>query len=165
MRSTDDFERRWLAKLRAAEVKDEGDQVDFILWTKARSAPGAASGISSATGLAKVALLALEEAGDRPSAAGLTNMEKALAVGEAGEEEQQCSNAVVAYNLIWGRDPTSAEEAAWGRQKASHGSREGGKIDLTADEKYGKLQKASELIGRVTWRRALNSASQVMFEE
>ena len=49
----------------------------------------------------------MEEAGDRPSAAGLTNMEKALAVGEAGEEEQQCCNAVVAYNLIWGRDPTS----------------------------------------------------------
>ena len=127
-RGTEDFERRWLAKLRAATVADEGDQVDFLLWCKARSVPGGSGAASAASGLAKVALLALEEAGDRPSAAGLVNMEKALAIGEAGEEGEQCCNAVVAYNLVWGRDPTSAEEAAWGRQKASLGSREGGKI-------------------------------------
>ena len=48
-------------------------------------------------------LLALEEAGDRPSVAGLSNMERALAIGEAGEEEAQCCNAVVAYNIIWVR--------------------------------------------------------------
>ena len=39
LRGHEDFERRWLAKLRAALVADEGDQVDFLLWTKARSAP------------------------------------------------------------------------------------------------------------------------------
>ena len=100
LRGSEDFERRWLAKLRAAKVADEGDQVDFLLWTKARSAPAAGGGAATATGLAKVALLALEEAGDRPSVAGLSNMEKALAVGEAGEEEAQCCNAIVAYNLI-----------------------------------------------------------------
>ena len=64
LRGTEDFERRWLAKLRAAGVADEGDQVDFILWTKARAAPGSAGGAATATGLAKVALLALEAAGD-----------------------------------------------------------------------------------------------------
>ena len=165
LRASDDFERRWLAKLRSAGVADEGDQVDFMLWTKARSAPGGSRGAATATGLAKVALLALEEAGDRPSVAGLTNMEKALAIGEAGEEEAQCSNATVAYNLIWGRDPTAAEAEAWDRKKASFGSREGGRIDLIADEKYGKLQKSSELIGRITLRRALKSATSAMFEE
>ena len=159
VRGSEDFERRWMAKLRSASIMDEGDQVDFVLWTKARSVPGGPGAASAATGLAKMALVALEEAGDRPSAAGLINLEKALAVGEAGEEEDQCCNAVVAYNLLWGRDPSAAEEAAWGRQKASLGNREGGKIDLTADEKYGKLQKTSELIGRVTLRRALKSAS------
>ena len=151
--------------MRAATVTDEGDQIDFLLWCKARSVPGGSGAASAASGLAKVALLALEEAGDRPSAAGLVNMEKALAIGEAGEESEQCCNAVVAYNLVWGRDPTSAEEAAWGRQKASLGSREGGKIDLTADEKYGKMQKSSELIGRVTLRRALRAGCSSMFED
>ena len=42
--SVEDFERRWLAKLRAATIADEGDQVDFILWTKARSAPSGGRG-------------------------------------------------------------------------------------------------------------------------
>jgi len=165
LRGTEDFERRWLAKLRAAGVTDEGDQVDFLLWTKARAAPSSAGGAATATGLARVALLALEAAGDRPSVAGLTNMERALAVGEAGEEEQQCCNSVVAYNLIWGRDPTASETDTWDRQKASLGSRDGGRIDLTSDEKYGKLQKSSELIGRVTLRRALRSSTQHMFED
>ena len=35
LRGTEYFERRWLAKLRAAGVTDEGDQVDFLLWTVA----------------------------------------------------------------------------------------------------------------------------------
>ena len=89
LRGHEDYERRWLAKLRSATVMDEGDQIDFLLWTKARSAPSSAGGGATASGLAKVALLALEEAGDRPSVAGLSNMEKALAQGEAGEEEEQ----------------------------------------------------------------------------
>ena len=49
LRGTEDFERRWLAKLRAAGVADEGDQVDFLLWTKARAAPGSAGGAATAT--------------------------------------------------------------------------------------------------------------------
>ena len=77
--SVDDFERRWLAKLRSATITDEGDQVDFILWTKARTAPSSARG-AEAKGLAKVALIALEEAGERPSAAALSNLEKAQRV-------------------------------------------------------------------------------------
>ena len=31
LRGTDEFERRWLAKLRAATVADEGDPIDFLL--------------------------------------------------------------------------------------------------------------------------------------
>ena len=144
LRGQDDFERRWLAKLRSASVLDEGDQVDFLLWTKARSAPSSAGGTSTASGLAKVALLALESAGDRPSVAGLASMERALQLGEAGEEEAQCSNAIVAYNLVWGRDPTSGDADTWDRQKAALGNRKGGKIDLTSDE---KLWQTSEIFG------------------
>ena len=82
--------------------------------------------------------------------AALSNLEKALSLGEAGDEESQCQCAQVAFLLVWGRDPTPTEEVEWDRQFSSLGGREGGRIDITSDEKYGKLQKSSELIGRIT---------------
>ena len=144
---------------------DQGDIEDFLLWMDARSAPVGAGGAGAASGLAKVALVALESVGDRPSAAGMTALEKSLALGEAGDEESQCQCALVAFLLIWGRDPTPSEEIEWDRQKASLGDRRGGRIDITSDEKYGKLQKSSELVGRITLRRALRAADQHMFDE
>ena len=161
----EDHVRRWRARLSAAKVTDEGDIEDFLLWMEARSAPVGSGGAGAAAGLAKVALVALEAAGDRPSAAGLISLEKALALGEAGEEEAQCQNAQVAFLLVWGRDATPQEEVEWERQHATFGGRAGGKIDITSDEKYGKLQKSSELVGRVTLRRALLAANGDMFEE
>ena len=163
--SKSDHERRWRAKLLAAGITDAGDVEDFLLWMDARSAPSGSGGAGTASGLAKVALVALEAAGERPSAAALINLEKALALGEAGDEESQCQCAQVAFLLVWGRDPTPVEEAEWERQFASFGGREGGRIDITSDEKYGKLQKSSELVGRITLRRALRSADQRMFDE
>ena len=160
-----DHERRWRARLTAAGVADAGDCEDFLLWMDARSAPVGSGGAGAASGLAKVALVALEAAGDRPSAAGMTSLEKALALGESGDEEAQCCCALVAFLLIWGRDPFPNEEVEWDRQHASLGGRPGGKIDITSDEKYGKLQKSSELVGRITLRRALRSADHHMFEE
>ena len=152
-------ERRWRARLSAAGVTDAGDVEDFLLWCAARSAPAAAGGTGDAAGLAKMALLALEAAGDRPSVAGITNLEKVLREGEAGEEDEQCVNATVAYILIWGRDPTATEKSSWEASKASVGNRPGAKIDITSDEKYGKMQKASEATGRSTLRRALKSST------
>ena len=159
-----DHERRWRAKLLAAGITDAGDVEDFLLWMDARSAPAGAGGAGVASGLAKVALVALEAAGEKPSAAAMSSLEKALALGESGDEEGKCQCAQVAFLLVWGRDPTPAEEVEWDRQFASFGGREGGRIDITSDEKYGKLQKSSELVGRITLRRALKSADQRMFD-
>ena len=97
-------ERRWRARLLAAAVTDAGDSEDFLLWMEARAAPVGSGGAGSASGLAKVALVALEAAGDRPSVRGLVELEKALALGEAGDEEAQCQCALVAFLLIWGRE-------------------------------------------------------------
>ena len=102
-----DHERRWRARLVAAGVADQGDIEDFLLWMDARSAPVGAGGAGAASGLAKVALVALESVGDRPSAAGMTALEKSLALGEAGDEESQCQCALVAFLLIWGSSSTS----------------------------------------------------------
>ena len=157
--------RRWRAKLSAAGVVDLGDQEDFIQWAQARSAPAGSGGSGTASVLAKAALLALEESGDRPSVAGITNLERALVAGEAGDEDSQCCNAIVAYNLLWGRDPTPHEEEAWLRQKATLGGRLDGRIDITTDEKYGKMCKSADSVGRVTLRRALKSATPIMFED
>ena len=59
-----DHERRWRAKLAAAGITDGGDVEDFLLWMDARSAPAGAGGAGVASGLAKVALVALEAAGE-----------------------------------------------------------------------------------------------------
>ena len=158
-------ERRWRARLTAASVTDAGDAEDFLLWMEARAAPTGSGGAGSASGLAKVALVALEAAGDRPSVRGLVELEKALALGEAGDEDSQCCCAVVAFLLLWGRGPTPQEELEWDRQHSLLAGRRGGKIDILSDEKYGKLQKSSELVGRVTLKRALKSADSNMFEE
>ena len=40
-----------------------------------------------------------------------------------------------------------------------------GRIDITTDEKYGKMCKSAESVGRITLRRALKSATPVMFED
>ena len=40
----DVHERRWRARLEAADVKDPGDVVDFLIWCQSRSAPAGAGG-------------------------------------------------------------------------------------------------------------------------
>jgi hypothetical protein len=145
----------WLDIAKSAGIGEERDQKRIVNWLEKRFAgPGG----TKAVGVAAKALETLDAHGVALSAAIISDLEKALASGEAGDALAQCTSCLTVALLYTGSPYSPADEEEWQRLKAALPVGSNGTIDITAFDSYTKLHKSN----RITLERALRSG--VLFE-
>ena len=109
------WEDEWRALLASAKpASDALDRKQLILWLRSRGAP--LSGAAVGSGLALVALDALASFGVTVSdPAAVSGLESALSSKEAGDEQQQCEDALTAYLILTNTLPTDEQSSEWDR--------------------------------------------------
>ena len=151
----EDWRDTWETALDDAGVAGALDRKLFLRWARARSEGGGGAVHESAQ--AKKALDVLDAAGLAVSAELRADMENALAMGEAGNEKEQCCCPLAVFILHLGRAPTQEETDWWVEQYNALGGREGGRIDITKLQSYVKGHHKTPATS-LTLERALGEA-------
>ena len=123
---------------------------------RARAGPQKAAADGVMAGPARRAIESLESSGVSIPAAAKLELEKKMRIGEAGEEERQCSCALTVFILYLGVPPTVPETHEWDQSYKVVGGSAGGKIDITKFASYIKLHNKTTEIA-MTLERALKS--------
>ena len=124
-------------------IKSAADIKRFMLWLHARdrgSAGGMGAYVNDQT---RRALDVLDSHGLSVSRDVKSDLEQALAAGNAGTEREQCCNALSVHILYLGRAPDASEEAWWLDQYNRLGGRVGGKVEITKSPTYQKAHAKS----------------------
>ena len=148
-----DWVRRWSARLHAAGIVDEGDEMDFILWLRARQAPKA-SGFVAANQV-QIVLEALESNGVVVPVAAAAAAQLQYAASENASEQDQCTGAKCAYLILFSKAPSAKQAFEYDEQKASLGS--GTMVDLLNSEEYRKSFKSASTCQLPNLERAIKS--------
>ena len=137
------------------KLTSAADVQRFNMWLHARNLGGGAGGFGAySNDQARRALDVLDSHGMQVSGDIKTDLETALALGEAGSEREQCCNALVVHILYLGRAPEAIEETWWQDQYNRLGGRMGGRVEITKSPTYQKAHhKTSESV--LTLERAL----------
>ena len=124
----------WVATLESATAEkcNKLDRKQLILWLKARGS--SISLLAHAGGLARVALEALTDNGVAVDASTAADLERRLTLCEAGDEQKQCENALVAYLIITNHPPTEEQAADWDRRVAAQKGKEIRTVNIVGEE-------------------------------
>ena len=128
------WEDEWVATLESATA-DKCTKLDvkqLVLWLKARGS--SSSLLAHTSGLARVALEALTDHGIAVEASVAADLERRLTLSEAGEEQKQCENAMVAYLIITNHPPTEDQVSDWERRVASQKGKEVRNVNLVGED-------------------------------
>eukprot|EP00966_Prymnesium_polylepis_P002322 53506-Prymnesium_polylepis.1 len=125
----DAWEKLWGVVEEDAGVDTASDRLRVVQYLHARSKP--ASGTTrDATGVANVAIMALEANGVAISSEAAAAMQNALAVAEAGASRLQCTSHEVVFLLYWGRPGDETDIARWKREKAALVGTQNGTVNV-----------------------------------
>ena len=136
------------------------DVKQLVLWLKARGS--SSSLLAHTSGLARVALETLTDNGIAVEASVAADLERRLTLSEAGEEQKQCENAMVAYLIITNHPPTEDQVSDWERRVASQKGKEIRNVNLVGEDAYKKRMKlTTSTVQRPNLEQALDRGRRV----
>jgi hypothetical protein len=145
------WQGEWKLIAASASIDDAVDVDRLIKWLEKRSS--GPSGVKS-TGVAAKALETLESHGVVLSASIISDLEKNLALGEAGDAAAQCTSCLTVGILYTGAPFEPDDEERWQRLFGSLAPGGGGQIDVCRFPGYISLMSKS---ANLTLERALKS--------
>ena len=153
----DSWRSEWKLIATSAGIDDDVDVARLVMWLEKRAA--GPTGVKS-TGVAAKALETLETHGVTLSPAVISDLEKNLALGEAGEAAAQCTSCLTVGILYLGTPFEPEDEDRWLRLHGALAPGGGGQIDVCRFPGYISLMSRS---ANLTMERALKS--QVMWDQ
>ena len=147
----DAWREEWADIAKSAGISDVVDARRLVGWLEKRSS-GPAAG--RATGAAGKALETLDAHGVTLSSAIISDLEKALAVGEAGDAAAQCTCCLTVALLYTGAPYSPDDVEQWQRLKSALPSGSKGTINVKLFESYTKMHHKGN---HISLERALRS--------